>query len=81
MKLNTLIYRALRAVLRFNDSQYGRGASCELLRDLAGEWREPYTSACSSNIWERCTSHRSCNGCELQEGHAGKHQSGGLTWY
>jgi len=29
---------------------------------------------------ERCTSHRSFNGCELEEGHTGKHKSGGLEW-
>jgi hypothetical protein len=28
----------------------------------------------------RCTEHRSFNGCELTEGHAGPHKAGGLTW-
>lgn len=29
---------------------------------------------------ERCSSHRSYNGCELKDGHDGPHKAGGLTW-
>lgn len=28
----------------------------------------------------RCPAHRSFNGCEMAEGHAGPHRAGGLTW-
>ena len=39
MKLNTVIYKALRLILVINARLYGRGASREVCRDLAGEFK------------------------------------------
>jgi hypothetical protein len=39
--MNRVIYTAIQALLRLNDRLYGRGASREVLRDLAGEWAYP----------------------------------------
>lgn len=38
MRLHVLIYRALAALLSLNARVYGRGASREVLRDLASEY-------------------------------------------
>lgn len=37
--MHKLIYRALRLLLALNARVYGRGASLEVCRDLAGEFR------------------------------------------
>jgi hypothetical protein len=39
LTMNRLIYRALRLLLRLNAWKYGHGATVEVLRDLAGEWK------------------------------------------
>lgn len=44
MKLNRIVYAALRVILRFNTRVYGKGSSHELCRDLAGEFSQELIS-------------------------------------
>ena len=43
MKLDRLIFAAMRLLIALNTRKYGKGASRELLRDLLGELNTPTT--------------------------------------
>ena len=43
MKLDRLIFAAMRLLIALNTRKYGKGASREVLRDLLGELNTPNT--------------------------------------